>query len=73
VRRVSREWYNGGTLPLGDDPMKALLFLAAALAALALPGCADTEKRSSAREWQRAECNRIIDKEDRDRCLKRIE
>lgn len=50
--------------------MKLLSFLiAAAFAVPALPGCATQDV--SAREWQRAECNRIIDKEDRDRCLKR--
>lgn len=49
-----------------------LLLLAAALAAPLLPGCA-ANKDASAREWQRAECNRIIDKEARERCLKRID
>lgn len=48
-----------------------LLLLAAALAAPLLPGCAAT-KDASAREWERAECNRIIDREDRERCLKRL-
>ena len=48
-----------------------LLLLAAALAAPVLPGCA-SNKDASAREWERAECNRIIDKEDRERCLKRL-
>lgn len=47
--------------------------LAAALVALALPACAVTQQQASAREWQRAECNKILDKEDRDRCLKRID
>ena len=45
------------------------LLIAAALSIPVLVGCAT--KDVSAREWQRAECNRIIDKEDRDRCLKR--
>lgn len=48
-----------------------LLLLAATLAAPLLPGCAAT-KDASAREWERAECNRIIDREDRERCLKRL-
>ena len=52
--------------------MKPLPFLlAAALALPLLPGCASS-KDPSAREWQRAECNRIIDKDDRERCLKRL-
>ena len=50
--------------------MKILSFLlAAALAVPVLAGCAT--KDVSAREWQRAECNRVIDKEDRERCLRR--
>jgi hypothetical protein len=48
------------------------LLIAAALAVPILPGCAST-KDASAREWQRAECNRIIEKEDRERCLKRAD
>jgi hypothetical protein len=39
--------------------------------AVLLAGCAST-KDASAREWDRAECNRIIDREDRERCLKRL-
>ena len=39
--------------------------------AMLLASCA-SQKYDSAREWQRAECNRIIDKEDRERCLKRL-
>ena len=45
--------------------------LAAALAALALAGCA-ARGNDSEREWQRAECNRIIDDDARDRCIKRV-
>lgn len=45
--------------------------LAAALAALALAGCA-SRGNDSEREWQRAECNRIIDEDARDRCIKRV-
>ena len=48
-----------------------LLLLAVALALPALAGCA-APRDTSAREWERAECNRIIDKEDRERCLKRL-
>ena len=47
--------------------------LAAALVAMVLPACGVTQQQSSAREWQRAECNKILDKEDRDRCMKRID
>lgn len=47
--------------------------LAVALLALSLPACSVTQEQASAREWQRAECNKILDKEDRERCLRRIE
>ena len=47
------------------------LLIAAALAVPLLPGCA-SNKDASAREWERAECNRINDKEARERCLKRV-
>jgi hypothetical protein len=53
--------------------LKACVLLLSMCVATILPGCTAAEKNNSAREWQRAECNRIIDKEDRDRCLKRIE
>ena len=45
--------------------------LVSALAALALAGCA-ARGNESEREWQRAECNRIIDEDSRDRCIKRV-
>jgi len=41
--------------------------------ALSLTACASQDKDSAARAWQRAECNRVIDKEDRDRCLRRAD
>ena len=46
--------------------------LATALAALALAGCA-ARGNDSEREWQRAECNRILDEDARQRCMKRID
>ena len=46
--------------------------LAAALAALALAGCA-ARGNESEREWQRAECNRILDEDARLRCMKRVD
>jgi hypothetical protein len=48
-----------------------LLIVAFVLAAPLLPGCAT--KDASAREWERAECNRINDQEARERCLKRVD
>lgn len=49
--------------------MKPFLAL---LSCVVLGGCVMTPADISAREWQRAECNKVIDKEDRDRCLKRV-
>jgi hypothetical protein len=51
--------------------VKRLLALAA-VSALLLAGCA-AQKYDSEREWRRGECNKVIDKEDRERCLKRAE
>ena len=48
-----------------------LLIIAVAMAVTLLPGCA-SNKDPSAREWERAECNRINDQEARERCLKRV-
>lgn len=51
----------------------AALLLAALVPAIVAPGCSVTQQEASAREWQRAECNRIIDREARERCLKRVD
>lgn len=53
--------------------MKAAPIVSSMLAALALCGCASNQADASAREWQRAECNNVIDREDRERCLKRAD
>lgn len=42
------------------------------LAAL-LVGCTPVQRDSSAREWARSECNRVIDAADRERCMKRVD
>lgn len=42
-----------------------------ALAAL-LPACASSGS-SSDREWQRAQCDRVVDRDDREKCLKRVD
>ena len=41
-------------------------------AALLAPGCASS-RNSSEREWQRAQCDRIIDRDARDKCLERVD
>ncbi|MGZ5031834.1 MAG: hypothetical protein ACXWAC_01435 [Usitatibacter sp.] len=51
--------------------MKALSLALALLASLPVASCALSQKDASAREWQRSECNKVIDKDDRERCLKR--
>jgi hypothetical protein len=58
---------------MGEGAMKSAAILLALLSAIALPACTDAEKNASAREWQRNECNRVVDREDREKCLKRID
>jgi outer membrane biogenesis lipoprotein LolB len=53
--------------------VKAALLTLATICTLLLPACAKDAKEAAAREWQRNECNRVLDKEDRDRCLKRAD
>jgi hypothetical protein len=54
--------------------LKILLLSLAIWSALAVPGCASRDpKEVAAREWQRSECNRVVDREDRERCLKRVD
>lgn len=45
-----------------------------ALAAGALASCGTVSQRDvSAREWQRSQCNQIIDEKARERCMKRVD
>jgi hypothetical protein len=53
--------------------VKAAILTLAAISTLLLPACAIDPKEAAAREWQRGECNRVVDKEDRERCLKRVD
>jgi hypothetical protein len=54
--------------------LKALALSIALWAALCVQGCGSVDpKESAAREWQRSECNRVVDREDRERCLKRVD
>lgn len=57
--------------PGTGNQMKNAIFMAAVV--LVAAGCATDQKLASAREWQRAECNRIIDNESRDRCMRRVD
>jgi hypothetical protein len=57
----------------GNAIVKAIYLFLAAMATLLLPACAVDPKEAAAREWQRSECNRVIDNEDRERCLKRVD
>jgi hypothetical protein len=43
-----------------------------AIAVLLLPGCAGTRDTSEA-QWQRGQCAQIVDREAREKCLKRVE
>ena len=52
--------------------MRRLLLLLALPAVIA--GCAmNRDKNSSEREWAHAECNNIIDREARQKCLRRVD
>ena len=58
----------------GAPALKALALSIALWAALCVQGCGSVDpKESAAREWQRSECNRVVDREDRERCLKRVD
>ena len=46
----------------------ALLVLIALLTA-----CTAAQRETSAREWAQTECNRIIDHEERNRCMRRAD
>ena len=46
-------------------------FLLVILAALVLPGCA-SRRTDSQTEWDRAQCNQIIDRHAREKCLERL-
>ena len=53
--------------------MKSILLAAAFLfPVLAASGCAMSDSDKAAREWQRTECNRIIDQDAREKCLKNL-
>ena len=45
---------------------------AALLLSLLAAGCASS-KNDSDREWQRGQCDRVVDPEDRTKCLKRVD
>jgi hypothetical protein len=40
---------------------------------LAAAGCASDPRNEAERAWQVAECNRILDQKDRERCLRRAD
>jgi len=48
--------------------MKTILVI---LVALVLPGCA-SPRTDSQTEWDRAQCNQIIDRAAREKCLERL-
>ena len=53
--------------------MSRLLAILAALSFTSLvAGCATSEQDKSEKEWRRAECNRVIDQDARERCLKQL-
>jgi hypothetical protein len=65
MRDNPRNAFRSRTVKIPASLCFALLCLTAA--------CSMNERDASAREWQRAECNKVIDSEDRKRCLKRAD
>ena len=61
---------NGPLTRLREPCLKTFLAIATPLAALLLTGCASNAD-SSAREWERAQCNQVIDPEAREHCIER--
>jgi hypothetical protein len=54
--------------------VKVALLTLATVSTLLLASCAGPDpKDAAAREWQRSECNRVVDREDREKCLKRVD
>jgi hypothetical protein len=54
--------------------LKALALAIVLLATLLLPACGSPDpKEAAAREWRRSECDRVVDRDDRERCLKRAD
>jgi hypothetical protein len=54
--------------------LKSLALAVTLLATLFLPGCAAPDpKEAAARAWERSECDRVLDHDDRERCLKRVD
>lgn len=46
--------------------------LACGIAILALSGCTTQQAYSAGQEWQRNQCNRMIDNAERNRCLEQM-
>ena len=54
--------------------MRAPALAIVLLATLLLPACGGPDpKEAAAREWRRSECDRVVDRDDRERCLKRAD
>jgi hypothetical protein len=49
--------------------MRRVVFSAVAVSALALPGCTSEQLYATGQGWQRNECNKLIDGQERQRCL----
>jgi hypothetical protein len=63
------------SIPSGAAALnKVLTSSIALLAALWLAACGSLDPtEAGAREWQRSECNRVVDRDDREKCLKRVD
>jgi len=52
-----------------DKEMVTCRLLLLTIGAVLLAGCTSQQLYSSAQSWQRNECNRIFDKQERERCM----
>ena len=50
--------------------MRCFLILASVTLAALLAGCSTEQFYASGQDWQRNECNKLLDSQERGRCLK---
>ncbi len=50
--------------------MRHFLILASLMLAALLAGCSSEQFYASGQDWQRNECNKLLDSQERGRCLK---
>jgi hypothetical protein len=53
--------------------MKTALITLSALAALTMSACSSETLYLSGQSWQRNECNKLVDVQDRQRCIQKVD